>query len=294
MAKELTEEDFEDTPKEPKGNEQLTEEDVVELGDLGVSPKPPEGEGEEEKPKLTPEGPPKLKYKSHEEAEKAYAEAERLMHEATSKASGLEKERDQLLQEKERYQTALKNLEKPAPPQKEEAKLIRQAREAIGKLDEKDPDYDAKVDTIWAEAHAKISDLRWEQREAERGKFQDNVRYAEGRAKEEGLSLVIDDPDFGKDYDIGLEAFWLVARSPVMPKEVMGNREKETEWIIGRLKAYNEAIIEAHEAKKRGEQRGPGGYLGRGGKVPAPKEEDNKPSTLIEDGREVLEERKLK
>lgn len=293
MAKQLTEEDFEDTPLEPKGDK-LTEEDVVELGDLEVPPKAPEGE-EEGEPEPTPKEPPKFKHKTWEETEKARTTLEKDFHTAREELAVIKRQLDQEQKEKGRYQQALKTLDKPAMPQTEEAKFIRRAREEIAKLDEKDPNYDARVDAIWAEAQTKITDLRWEQREAERGKFQDNVKYAESRVKKEGLSLVIDDPEFGKDYDIGLDAFWVVARSPAMPQSIIGDREKETEWIVGRLKAYNQAIIEAHEAKNRGEQRGPGGYLGRGGKAPAPKGgEDSKPTTLIDDGREVLEGRKLK
>lgn len=90
---------------------------------------PPSGEGQ------------KFKYKSHEEAERAYREAERRMHQATTEKAALQKELEEL---KARLAALEEERQgKPAPPPDKEEALARlvELNTKIDDLDPYDPDY---------------------------------------------------------------------------------------------------------------------------------------------------------
>lgn len=118
-----------------------------------VGPKPDEPKPEEFKPR----------FKSQEEAEKAHAEAERKMHEATTRAADLERERDELKKAPKPEPVAEKPAEEaPKPPTREEQKARlksvaltanQKALEKIDQLDRTDSDYHKQVAEAWAEAN---------------------------------------------------------------------------------------------------------------------------------------------
>lgn len=257
--------------------EEVTDADVVTMGDLSVTP---EEKPEETEPPL-PEEKPRLKYKSHEEAEKAYAEAEKVMHEATSKASNLEKELD-------RYKGVLKNLKEP--PQQEKAtveeQIIDKAINDIKKIPQDDLEAERKANRIWARAQRDIADFRINERSNQERQVTQQLSIAEKKYTDAGLSLEVEVD--GQKVDLGETAFWLVAKSPNMPR--FDTLEEEADWCVQQVQLYNQAIIDAHEGKKKGIPQKP---LGRGGKVVVP-EQDTKPSTLIDDFNEVEKTRKIK
>lgn len=125
----------------PEEGEDKTAESVSQSGE-----EPSEGEGEE--PPVTgsgspsPEGEQRFKYKSHEEAERAYREAERRMHQATTEKAALQKELEELKARLAALEQERQEQVKPVPPQKEEAvaRLV-ELNERIDELDPFDPDY---------------------------------------------------------------------------------------------------------------------------------------------------------
>ena len=106
---------------------------------------------------------PKLKYKSHEDAERAYTEAERKMHEATTQASQEKEARENLQRELEELKAKAGEEKPPEPvsPEERKTKLLAVAKTAnkkaldkIAELDRMDPDYSEHVAGAWAEANA--------------------------------------------------------------------------------------------------------------------------------------------
>lgn len=282
MPRELTDADFEDTATgEPTK--------AVELidgpgGDLTPAPEKSQTEVDAESD-VTPTPEPTYKHKTWDETEKARIEAERKMHEATKAEAAVRKEL-------ERYQQALKNVQKqPRAEESFRSKVVRETHERISKINPDDPEAETKAAEMWAEAQEKIAQHVYETRTGEDLEQQRAYSQIEAAVKEKGFSQFVEIPGVGQ-VDIGVEAFWSIALSPYFPKGT--SAEEQMNWVFGVMDAYNKGIIEAYEKKKTEASQGKQKILGRGGHGPVTKKtEPSTPSTLADDWKVLREKRKI-
>lgn len=297
MGKVLKDSDFQDSPKDDTPKDSPQPDDVVQGGpeDISQVPVEPPKEGEEPSPEPTPKDEPtqepqepQFEYKSHEEAEKGAREAKQKMHTATKEAAELKKQL-------ERYQQILKTVQPQQPAQESfRAKTVREAREKIARLDSSDSDAEQKAAEIWAEAEEKIARNVYSENARKEQEYQQGIRKVESEVKKRGFSQVVELPGVGET-DLGMEAFWTIARSPLLPKGEGVTEEDQLEWIFGAMEAYNNSIIDAYEKRKAAGPQGPQDILGRKGKGPIPpKKTEERPSTLAEDAEEIRKQRVLK
>ena len=258
-----------------------TDTDVVEpieQGDLQPTPESEGVEGESkvvaEEGKVTPDDktPPKYKYKSQDEAEKAYSEAVRKMTEATERAS--------------RYEKMLANLstQKQTPEVKESTaqKIAKEAMQKIRQIKE-DPNTDAYAEQaaiIWAEAQEQIADLKYGERYSIERNTQSMTAYAESKAKDAGLKS-----------PMAIEAFWTVARSA--PKGIP--MDEQIDWAIQQVNTFIEEIKKESTEKDDGVEAEKKNLkvLGKGGKGPSTKESTVEMPTIGDALRAVANKRKL-
>ncbi len=304
------------------GHPAMGEEEEEEVSGPGMGEEEETGEGEEQKP---PEGgePPKLKYKSHEDAERAYQEAERKMHDATTKASEEAAAREALQRELEELKAAEKGEEEkppepPVSPEERKTKLLavakaanRKALDKITELDRSDPDYADQVAEAWAEANAEalleagfststmseaeiakvVKKQMGAEREAERqrGEAETAARVwdqAVSLAEKAGLSMGDED---SADYIL----FDRFARK--VPAEVSKEPlEKQVEWVVGQVRSRVGQAVQTDKQREEAarQHQNDNAVLGRGSHTPrtAPKE---KPGNLDDDFEAAREQRTL-
>lgn len=119
--------------EQPPAEEPEAEEEAAGGGE---SPAGPEG------PPVSDTGP-KFKYKSQEEAERAYREAERRMHQATSEKAALQRELEELKQRLAALEGKQQGEqpERTPPPKEEAVERLVALNNQIDNLDPFDPDY---------------------------------------------------------------------------------------------------------------------------------------------------------
>ncbi len=235
-----------------------TDTDVVEPLDQGDLQPAPESEGDgeakvvaDDKVITDDKTPPKYKYKSQDEAEKAYNEAVRKMTESNEKAA--------------RYEKMLANLsiQKQTPEVKESTaqKIAKEAMQRIRQItDDPNPDiYAEKAAIIWAEAQEKIADLKYGERHSHEQETQNVTTYAETKAREAGLKS-----------QMAMEAFWIVARNA--PKGI--SLDEQIDWSIQQVNTFIEEIRKESTEKTDGVEAEKKNFkvLGKGGKGPSSKE----------------------
>jgi hypothetical protein len=192
MPKVLKKEDFqeEETVAEDTSTQEIPSDAMI--GEDGkVVEQEPEAEKKEggEEPQPKPSEKKEYKYKSIEDYDKAYKEAERKMHEATTRAANLEKEVTQ--------------YRKPEPKTPTiDDKIVEITDEAIKAIGALPIQYDAegkpttesltKRDRdsaiIWAKAQRTISRLEIDEREKETSNWRSTVSKLTKKAKDEGLA----------------------------------------------------------------------------------------------------------
>lgn len=214
--------------------------------------------------------PPKFKYKSQAEAEKAYLEANRKMTEATEKAA--------------RYEKMIANLSKPQTEQAKESAAQRIGKEAIAKIrqiPDTDPQKEEKAAIIWAEAQDQIADLKYQQRHSAEMSQKEVETYAETKAKAAGLKS-----------PIAVEAFWLVARNA--PKNI--SLDEQITWSIEQVNGFIEEIRKenAEKTEEDEEARKDLKVLGKGGRGPSPSKTSTERATTAEILKSVANQRRLK
>ena len=266
--------------------------------------KPGEAKGKEseELPKKeeSPVGP---RFKSQEEAEKAHAEAEKRMTQATTGAAEERKAREKL--EKELEELRAKPPEKKEEPVKEvtdeelnaQVEAVaeaanEQAMAEIAELDDQDPDYRKQVAKAWAKANAKIVkaasratlsqadidkliDQRIEAKEtaAKAAKAEEDRRTAGQRAWDEVVDhckkagLAVDDPE-------APESDFLEAAERKLPKELQGQgaTPEVKEWMLNyvRTRTGKAALSEAEKEEAARKAQLENQPLGKGGVKPKP------------------------
>ncbi len=145
------------------------------------------GNGEEPQPKPSEK---KYKYKTQDEAERAYTEAERKMHEATTRASSLERELSQY--KKPLEQPVATADDKIAEITKAAIKEIRalsakfdsQGKETAESIDERE----TQSAIVWAKANRKIAKLEYEEAHNAEKSEQDIANRLYKKATSNGLS----------------------------------------------------------------------------------------------------------
>lgn len=290
-----------DEPEEEGGEVPAGGEDKVETG--GVKKEPGDtlaDKGEQPPKKEEPAGP---RFKSQEEAEKAHAEAEKRMTQATTEAAEERKAREKL--EKELEELRAKPPEKKEEPVKEvtdeelnaQVEAVaeaanEQAMAEIAELDDQDPDYRKQVAKAWAKANAKIVkaasratlsqadidkliDQRIEAKEtaAKAAKAEEDRRTAGQRAWDEVVDhckkagLAVDDPE-------APESDFLEAAERKLPKELQGQgaTPEVKEWMLNyvRTRTGKAALSEAEKEEAARKAQLENQPLGKGGVKPKP------------------------
>jgi hypothetical protein len=304
----------EDKPETPP-------ESPTEKPEEKVEGKPEETASPEEKPE---EKPVEGKFKSKEDAEKAHAEAERKMHEATTKAA--EAEKAKLAAEKEREELQKKLEEALAkPPEKPEEKQMpaadrkaaireatKNALETIRGLDRDDDDYDSQVEEAWASAlievgmgstpftQAEIDKMVKESLKAD--KEAEKAAAAEKEKQEAGERAWNAAIEQGKKAGLKLDqkdsADWRIFDSierdfarDGLPEELQGKPLTEiVDWMIDQTKKLTGNLIEQTDAQREAAKKAQikNQVLTTGGKSPPPVKEQET-YTLAELQRQMRE-----
>jgi hypothetical protein len=223
-----------------------------------------------------------LKYSSHEEAEKAYREAEKKLHESTTEAAKLKKVVDDLTKKIDaaNEKTADTGPKKSTWEVKRE-KVLKDTMTAANAIPADDPEYNTKVAQIWIDAQMQVSKIALE----------------EQRAAEEDLQLVQKSVSKAlKDVEIdgvpGVEdLFWAQAKKADRNLSLAD----QIKWAAGEVKALIDGIRgkERTRMKEEKDTRDNLNVLGRGNRITTKPEPEG--SKTIGDARKaVLEKRKLR
>jgi hypothetical protein len=222
------------------------------------------------------EEPPAYKYKTHEDAEKGYREAERLAHQRAEEASRANAEAERLRQENEALKLQMggdktQDAAKPAASKEVKAK-VKDALVAIRGLEQYDDDYDDKVAEIWANAgfggqalpegktleemvNKAVADRLQAEKAAaaETSQKQAAVKQAVAQATALGLDMQEGSPDH--------TLFWDV--SGRLPREIV-DFDDQIAWVVKEVKQIKATILKS-SASSRGrsatvvlERHGPG------------------------------------
>jgi len=234
-----------------------------------------------EKPAVT------FKYKSHEEAERGYGEAEKLITQSTEEAKR-ERERSEDLQRQLneallKTGTPEKPEEEALPAQATNAVRMQNLLEEVNRLDPEDEDYNLKVAEIWGrldddrqaefETRMQTAIKTYDEQRQEEQRRVGNEQSAQDQvitdaaetATSEGLDMGEGTPDS--------ELFWAFAN---MAPE--GSLEDQTKWTIGKVKEHKKpVVIDKEKAKEVQEQNA---VLERAGEKPPERKEPVVPLTL--------------
>lgn len=255
---------------------------------------------EEEKPSPSEEEeeePPKFKYKSHEEAEKGYKEAEKLV---TKRSEETQKERERsedLQRQLNEANEALLKRESEKPEEKKEPSFLdsstdrmQKLLQSISNIDPEDKDYDRKVATLWGELNTEQQaeiDRRltsaleeYDSKKKREQEEDDDEKSTQNRIVEDAAKIAASEGlDMKEDSDDSY-MFWSFA--PGAPE---GTIESQAKWACEKVKKVKQSIVKPYlkskgKARKAQEENE---VLERGGeKPPAKKKEPDKPVTLSE------------
>ena len=228
-----------------------------------------------------------FKYKSHEEAERGYSEAEKLITKSTDEAKR-ERERSEDLQRQLneallKAGTPEKSPEEATPAQATNTVRMQSLLEEVTRLDPEDGDYNLKVAEVWgrldddrqveSETRMQAAIKTYDEQRQEEQRRVSNEQSAQDQvisdavktATSEGLDMGEGTPDS--------ELFWAFAN---MAPE--GSLENQTKWTIGKVKEHKKPVaIDEGKVKEVQEQNA---VLGRAGEKPLEKKEPVVPLTL--------------
>jgi len=184
-GKTLTEEDFNksgDPTKEDTSTQTITADQKFDQDGKVVTEEPkvdetPEETGDRVEPPPKPSEEKKFKYASMDEYDKAYKEAERKMHEATTKASTLEKKLYQ-------YE---KPVEKPRTMDDQIREMTRKTLKEISVIPADSPNRDEEAGFLWAKLQGDITDMKYEERARHTDTERQIVTKTYERAQKEGI-----------------------------------------------------------------------------------------------------------
>ena len=274
MAKVLKEEDFaegkepEDTSKpSPKPDE------VIEAKEKPEPEKEPEpsDKGEAE-PLPKPSEDKKYKHSTWEETEKARIEAERRMHEATTKASELERRVSQYEKPPEKVVTI-------------DDKIREMTKDTLAKiktLPADSPNRDEEAGYLWAKLQSNLSDINYEERQKKVDTERKVVTRTYERATKEGIKTDAELGILGYEFsktDLSLSTDDRISQAIDSTKNV--------------LSQIREGLVEKQEQDKK--EKDDLKVLGRGSSRPGKSDEvDKKPMSMSQQLAELNEKRRLK
>jgi hypothetical protein len=254
--------------EEPTKKEVLPKED-----DKGSPPEPSDGK--------------KYKYSSMDEYDKAYHEAERKMHEATTKASTLEKELERHRKPPEKVPTEDEQIAEITDAALKDIRAIPVEYGSDGRPTKASAeDYDRKSAIIWGKANAKITRLEIEKdrKVSEEGKSLSRKLY--DKAKSEGFNMADED-------DLAEIAFQWDKATGDTPDDRISNAVRNAKERLERLRGKFSDAIERDKKEKDSLRVLGGGSRNRpteGGK----EKKDSKPSDMYSALEEVKNKRRVK
>jgi len=278
----LTEEDFkegkdkEDTSKTPKPDEKVEPkpDEVIEF--KGKEKEEPEEKVEpsedKEEPQPKDDGK-KYKYASMDEFDKAYKEAEKKMHEATTEKSKLERELAQFK----------KPPEKPAVTLEEKIREVtKQTVSRIKTMPEDTPNRDDEIAYLWAKNASEIEDLKYEHRRTKEESERNTIKKIYDQATKEGLKT---------DEELDYFSYRYSKTDPSLSIEDRTSQAIEaTKMGLGKLR---EGVVKDVEKDKKDKEDLK--VLGRGSSRTVKSEKgEEKPMSMSQQLAELNEKRKLK
>lgn len=240
-GKVLTQEDFvegetkkEDTSVPPEPEEKV-EVKAVEEPEHKEEPSKDEGE-----PQPKPSDEKKYKYASMDDYDKAYKEAERKMHEKTTRAAELERKLAQ-------YE---KPIEKPVTIDDRIKDMTKDTLSKIRLLPPDDPDRENQAGYLWAKLQGDITDIKYDERTRSADREKDMVKKTYDYATREGIKTDAELRILGYEFsktDSGIPVEDRISIAVTNTKEVLGQirsgfvekqekekKEKEDLKVLGR------------------------------------------------------------
>lgn len=273
MAKVLTEEDFQEGEHKSEDTSKTAEpqKEIIE----GKEKLEPEAKEEPSKDKEEPQPKPsddkKYKYTSMDDYDKAYKEAERKMHEATTKAAELERKVSQ--------------YEKPKEPAVTiDDRIKEMTKDTLGKirvLPADSPTRDEDAGYLWAKLQSEISDFKYEERHKKEESERSVAKKLFGKATTEGLK---------SDDELDMVGFEFSRIDPGIPTE--DRISQAVEVTKGRLSRLRDGLVE--KQKKDEKEKEDLKVLGRGSSRREKSEEKSEPTSMSQQLAELNDKRRLK
>ncbi len=274
-GKVLTEEDFKGGSEPEKDTSKpIPADEKIEIKGKEEPIKEPEpSEKGKEEPQPEPSEDKKYKYASMDEFDKAYKEAEKKMHEATTKAAELER--------KVTYYE--KPPEKPAVTIEDKInEMTDQVLDKIRLIPADSPTRDRDAGRMWTKLHADVDDLKYEDRQRRSDTERQIVAKTYEKATKEGIKTDAELRILGYEFsktDSGLSTNDRITQAIDNTKSV--------------LSQIREGLVEKQEKDKKDKEDLK--VLGRGSsRTVKSEEEDKKPTTMSQQLAELNERRKLK
>ncbi len=298
----LTQEDFNrgGDPKPDTSSQTFTSDQKLDQDGKPIAEEPKEketpvdeGGGKEPLPKPSEE-PKKFKYKSQEEAESAYGEAERKMHDATTRASTLQKELDQFRKPPEpKLPTLDLEIETIADEALKGINALPWDRNEEGNpIPSPKRDRDAAI--IWAKAQRRISKLEIDEVNKQNESERQIVVKTYERATKEGIGATSERPTPSEraksDAELRILGHEFSKTDPRLATD------QRIDQAIENTKSLLSGIREGFEEKieKDKKEKDDLKVLGRGSsRREVKKEDESKPVTMSQQLAQIAEQRRL-
>lgn len=267
VVKVLTEEDFKEG--EPEKETSSEEPEKQEAAPEKEEPSKKEEPEKEEPPKEEK----KYKYASMDEYDKAYKEAERKMHEATTRSKELERKISQ-------YERPV--VDKPLTLDDRIRDLTKETINKIRLLPADAPTREEDAGFLWAKLQSEITDLKYEERYKVQEKERDVVKRTYDYATKEGIK---------SDAELRLLGTEFSKTDPTLPtEERISMAVNNTKDLLSQLR---EGLIERQRQDKQ--EKEDLKVLGRGSsrtEKSSPRKEE--PETMAQALSKLNEQRRMK
>jgi hypothetical protein len=278
-GKVLTDEDFkggkepEDTSKGPADRSIPADEKIEVKGKEEPAKELEPSEKEKEEPQPEPSEDKKYKYASMDEFDRAYKEAERKMHEATTEKARLARELEEVRKPKDQPKTLQDRIDE----------MTDQILEKIKILPNESPTRDRDAARLWARNQSDIDDLKYEERRKRDDSERSTVKRIYDTANKEGLKT---------DEELDYFAYrYSKTDSSLSIEERTSQAVEATKSGLGKLR---EGLVKDVEKDKK--DKDDLKVLGRGSSRTGKSSEEKteKPLTMSQQIAEMQEKRRLK
>ena len=273
MAKVLTKEDFAEGDKPEEDTSSTPAQDEIVIGKEKEEPeKKVEPSEDEKEPQPKPSEEKKYKYASMDDFDKAYKEAERKMHEATTKAAELERKVSQYEKPREAVVTIDDRIKE----------MTKDTLTKIRVLPTDSPTREEDAGYLWAKLQSDISDVKYEERHKKEESERTVAKKLFGKATTEGLK---------SDDELEMVGFEFSRIDPGIPTE--DRISQAVEITKGRLSRLRDGLVE--KQKKDEKDKEDLKVLGRGSSRREKSEEEDKgPTSMSQQLAELNEKRRIK